>query len=331
MTKKCDDLSLKELTENDISHKQTSEVIFKQKKKKTATHAAPDDKKNNKEKQDKSPEFNDSEYLDPTTLYLREVGFSELLSAKEELTLARKIKRGCEASKNRMIKSNLRLVVKIARHYCHRGMPFLDLIEEGNLGLITAIDKFEPKRGFRFATYATWWIRQTIERAIMNQSRTVRLPVHVIKKLNVYLRLAKHLTQHLHHEPTADEIAKLIDIPIDDVHSILKLAPQAASLNNPIGNDNERTHLDMVADNTNRDPEIEVEAHDTEKKVEELVKSLNPRLREVVARRYGLLGYKQETLEETGDSVDLTRERVRQLQLLALDELRELIKSGKMK
>lgn len=151
--------------------------------------------------------------LDATQLYLGEIGFSPLLSAEEEVFFARKSLKGCDASRKRMIESNLRLVVKIARRYNNRGLALLDLIEEGNLGLIRAVEKFDPERGFRFSTYATWWIRQTIERAIMNQTRTIRLPIHVVKELNVYLRTARELTQKLDHEPTAEEIAESLDRP----------------------------------------------------------------------------------------------------------------------
>ena len=155
--------------------------------------------------------------VDATQLYLREIGFSALLTADEEVELGRLIGKGDMAARNRMIESNLRLVVKISRRYINRGLPLLDLIDEGNLGLIRAVEKFDPERGFRFSTYATWWIRQTIERALMNQTRTIRLPVHVLKEINIYLRAAKQLTQQLSHEPNANEIAEFLDVPVSDV------------------------------------------------------------------------------------------------------------------
>ncbi|MEC9480956.1 MAG: sigma-70 family RNA polymerase sigma factor, partial [Pseudomonadota bacterium] len=161
--------------------------------------------------------------LDATQLYLGEIGFSPLLTAEEEVYFARRSLKGCEASRKRMIVSNLRLVVKIARRYNNRGLALLDLIEEGNLGLIRAVEKFDPERGFRFSTYATWWIRQTIERAIMNQTRTIRLPIHVVKELNVYLRASRELSQKLDHEPTAEEIALALDKPVEDVTKMLRL------------------------------------------------------------------------------------------------------------
>lgn len=173
--------------------------------------------------------------LDATQLYLGEIGFSPLLSAEEEVYFSRKALKGCEKSRNRMIESNLRLVVKIARRYNNRGLALLDLIEEGNLGLIRAVEKFDPERGFRFSTYATWWIRQTIERAIMNQTRTIRLPIHVVKELNVYLRTARELAQKLDHEPTAEEIAEKLQVPSADVSRMLKLNEKITSVDTPLG------------------------------------------------------------------------------------------------
>ncbi|MGL4836858.1 MAG: sigma-70 family RNA polymerase sigma factor, partial [Shewanella sp.] len=176
--------------------------------------------------------------LDATQLYLGEIGFSPLLSAEEEVYFSRKALKGCEKSRNRMIESNLRLVVKIARRYNNRGLALLDLIEEGNLGLIRAVEKFDPERGFRFSTYATWWIRQTIERAIMNQTRTIRLPIHVVKELNVYLRTARELAQKLDHEPTAEEIAEKLQVSSADVSRMLKLNEKITSVDIPLGGDN---------------------------------------------------------------------------------------------
>ena len=177
--------------------------------------------------------------LDATQLYLGEIGFSPLLTAEEEVLYARRALRGDEAARKRMIESNLRLVVKISRRYSNRGLALLDLIEEGNLGLIRAVEKFDPERGFRFSTYATWWIRQTIERALMNQTRTIRLPIHVVKELNIYLRTARELSQKLDHEPTAEEIAAQLEIPVDDVSKMLRLNERISSVDTPIGGDGE--------------------------------------------------------------------------------------------
>ncbi|GAD76575.1 putative RNA polymerase sigma factor RpoS [Vibrio azureus NBRC 104587] len=189
-------------------------------------------------KADAREEFDAStKSLDATQLYLGEIGFSPLLTAEEEVLYARRALRGDEAARKRMIESNLRLVVKISRRYSNRGLALLDLIEEGNLGLIRAVEKFDPERGFRFSTYATWWIRQTIERALMNQTRTIRLPIHVVKELNIYLRTARELSQKLDHEPTAEEIASQLDIPVEDVSKMLRLNERISSVDTPIGGD----------------------------------------------------------------------------------------------
>ena len=200
--------------------------------------------------------------LDATQLYLGEIGFSPLLTAEEEVYFARRALKGCEASRKRMIVSNLRLVVKIARRYNNRGLALLDLIEEGNLGLIRAVEKFDPERGFRFSTYATWWIRQTIERAIMNQTRTIRLPIHVVKELNVYLRCARELSQKLDHEPTAEEIATELDKPVDEVSRMLRLNERITSVDTPIGGENDKALLDILADHNEFGPEDNLQDSD---------------------------------------------------------------------
>ncbi|MBE0369429.1 RNA polymerase sigma factor RpoS [Pseudoalteromonas sp. MMG013] len=263
--------------------------------------------------------------LDATQLYLGEIGFSPLLSAEEEVYFARKALKGCEASRKRMIESNLRLVVKIARRYNNRGLALLDLIEEGNLGLIRAVEKFDPERGFRFSTYATWWIRQTIERAIMNQTRTIRLPIHVVKELNVYLRTARELTQKLDHEPTAEEIAECLDRPVEDVTKMLRLNEKITSVDTPIGGENDKALLDIIADEKGHGPENEVQSNDINKHIVDWLGELNPKQREVLARRFGLLGYEPSTLEDVGREIGLTRERVRQIQVEALRRLKDIL------
>ncbi|KZN60903.1 RNA polymerase sigma factor [Pseudoalteromonas luteoviolacea CPMOR-1] len=263
--------------------------------------------------------------LDATQLYLGEIGFSPLLSAEEEVYFARKALKGCEASRKRMIESNLRLVVKIARRYNNRGLALLDLIEEGNLGLIRAVEKFDPERGFRFSTYATWWIRQTIERAIMNQTRTIRLPIHVVKELNVYLRTARELTQKLDHEPTAEEIAECLDRPVEDVSKMLRLNEKITSVDTPIGGDNDKALLDIIADERGYEPESEVQNKDINRHIVDWLGELNPKQREVLARRFGLLGYEPSTLEDVGREIGLTRERVRQIQVEALRRLKDIL------
>lgn len=263
--------------------------------------------------------------LDATQLYLNEIGFSPLLSPEEEVYFARLALKGDEAGRKRMIESNLRLVVKIARRYVNRGLSLLDLIEEGNLGLIRAVEKFDPERGFRFSTYATWWIRQTIERAIMNQTRTIRLPIHVVKELNVYLRAARELTQKLDHEPSAEEIADLLDKPVADVKRMLRLNERVTSVDTPIGLESEKSVLDTIADERSVDPASILQDTDLRSSIGEWLGQLTEKQREVVARRFGLRGYETSTLEEVGREIGLTRERVRQIQVEALRRLRDIL------
>ncbi|MBL1376667.1 RNA polymerase sigma factor RpoS [Zobellella iuensis] len=263
--------------------------------------------------------------LDVTQLYLGEIGFSPLLTAEEEVHYARRALRGDLAARKRMIESNLRLVVKISRRYNNRGLALLDLIEEGNLGLIRAVEKFDPERGFRFSTYATWWIRQTIERAIMNQTRTIRLPIHVVKELNVYLRTARELAHRLDHEPTAEEIADALDKPVEDVSRMLKLNEKISSVDTPIGGDGDKALLDVITDERDTDPETETQEDDMRLSLVHWLEELNPKQREVLARRFGLLGYEASTLEDVGREIGLTRERVRQIQVEALRRLKEIL------
>ncbi|MFA7554088.1 MAG: RNA polymerase sigma factor RpoS [Spongiibacteraceae bacterium] len=263
--------------------------------------------------------------LDATQLYLNEIGFSPLLSPEEEVYYARMAMRGEEAGRKRMIESNLRLVVKISRRYVNRGLSLLDLIEEGNLGLIRAVEKFDPERGFRFSTYATWWIRQTIERAIMNQTRTIRLPIHVVKELNVYLRAARELTQKLDHEPSAEEIAELLDKPVADVKRMLKLNERIASVDTPLGPDSDNSLLDTIPDIHVSDPAEMLQDDDMCASIGDWLGELSEKQREVVARRFGLRGYESSTLEEVGREIGLTRERVRQIQVEALKRLRDIL------
>lgn len=263
--------------------------------------------------------------LDATQLYLNEIGFSPLLTPEEEVYFARRALQGHEDARKRMIESNLRLVVKIARRYVNRGLSLLDLIEEGNLGLIRAVEKFDPERGFRFSTYATWWIRQTIERAIMNQTRTIRLPIHVVKELNVYLRAARELTQKLDHEPSAEEIAELLDKPIEDVKKMLGLNEQVSSVDSPLGHDSEKSVLETIADTVVSDPAEILQDTDLKGSMDSWLDQLTEKQREVVTRRFGLRGYEMSTLEEVGREIGLTRERVRQIQVEALKRLRDIL------
>jgi RNA polymerase nonessential primary-like sigma factor len=259
---------------------------------------------------------------DATQIYLSEIGFSPLLSADEEVYYARRALNGEEASRKKMIESNLRLVVKISRRYLNRGLPLLDLIEEGNLGLMKSVEKFDPDRGFRFSTYATWWIRQTIERAIMNQTRTIRLPIHVVKELNVYLRAARHLTQKLDHEPSAEEIAEMLDKPIEDVKKLLGLNDKIASVDSPVGFDENKSLIDTIPDENSLNPADVLTDENLKVHIEKWLDELNENQQEVIARRFGLRGYEKATLEDVGKEIGLTRERVRQIQVEALKALR---------
>jgi RNA polymerase nonessential primary-like sigma factor len=262
---------------------------------------------------------------DATQIYLREIGFSPLLTAREEVELGRLVQKGDARARRRMIESNLRLVVKIARRYINRGLAFLDVIEEGNLGLIRAVEKFDPERGFRFSTYATWWIRQTIERAIMNQTRTIRLPVHILKEINVYQRAARVLAQQLDHEPSAEEIAAKLDTPIEDVKRMLGLDEKIASVDAPFEADQERTLLDAIPDEKASDPADLLQGEEVHSHIAEWLQTLPEKQREVVERRFGLSGREPSTLEQVGLDVGVTRERVRQIQVEALGKLRKIL------
>lgn len=263
--------------------------------------------------------------VDATSLYLKEIGRSPLLSADEEVFFSIKLQQGDEDARHRMIESNLRLVVKIARCYLNRGLDFLDLIEEGNFGLMRAVEKFDPHRGFRFSTYATWWIRQTIERALMNQTRTIRLPVHVVKELNIYRRVSRKLAQKLDHTPTFQEIAHEVDKPADTVNRVLELNDSVCSLDIPVG-DNEKSFVDTIPDRKSNSPERVTGDDNLMDKLNDWLEELPEKQREVVVRRFGLLNHKQETLDQVGREVGLTRERVRQIQIDALRRLNDMLK-----
>ncbi len=267
------------------------------------------------------------EELDATRMYLSEIGFSPLLTAQEEVYYARRVLQGDASARNRMVESNLRLVVKIARRYMNRGLSLLDLIEEGNLGLIHAVEKFDPERGFRFSTYATWWIRQTIERALMNQTRTIRLPIHIIKEINGYLRTARQLAQALDHEPSADEIAQALGRSTQDVKRMLQLNDRVTSVDTPIGKDEDRSLLDAIPDDNNPDPSQLLQDTDLNEKLDLWLGQLNDKQRIVVKRRFGLGGQEKATLEQVGNEIGVTRERVRQIQIDALRRLRKILET----
>lgn len=261
---------------------------------------------------------------DVTQLYLNEIGATPLLKPAEELALARAVRGGDFAARQRMIEANLRLVVSIAKHYQHRGVPLDDLIEEGNLGLIHALEKFDPERGFRFSTYATWWIRQNVERAIMNQSRTVRLPVHVVKELNTVLQALRKLgVEAGEAESALESVAQLLHKTVDEVRHILSLNERTASLDAPLEIDPELTLADALADERAVAPEDAVGQAEIEHHIAHWVQDLSARHQRVVEARYGLNGAEVETLDALAQELGVTRERIRQLQMEALARLRQ--------
>ncbi len=261
---------------------------------------------------------------DPTRLYLSEIGVSPLLTADEEKKFGRLVQSGDESARHRMIESNLRLVVKIARRYINRGLPLLDLIEEGNLGLIHAVEKFDPERGFRFSTYATWWIRQTIERAIMNQSGSVRLPIHIIKDINTCLRASRAIRQQQDRDPTVSEIAEYLERDIADVERLLALHERVTLRSSGADEDGP---VDRLRARRDAEPSRCAQKDDLMSIVDHWVCELSDKQRAVVERRFGLHGYRRETLEKIGEEIGVTRERVRQIQLDALKNLREMMES----
>ena len=265
---------------------------------------------------------------DVTQHYLNEIGAKPLFTAEEEYGWACRAHNGEFLARQKMIEHNLRLVVNIAKHYLNRGIPLLDLIEEGNLGLIHAIEKFDPGRGFRFSTYATWWIRQSIERSIMNHSRTIRLPVHVVKEINLILRALRHLELANGKEIRLEQIAHLIERPVEDVRRALALNEHIASLDAPLEIDPNHTIADAIPDDNAHDPESLLQLNQVGDYVKAWVEQLPEKHHRVLERRYGLGGVEISTLEEIAVDLGLTRERVRQIQIEALDQLRRVIKRG---
>ncbi|ATG90425.1 RNA polymerase sigma factor RpoS [Methylomonas koyamae] len=276
-------------------------------------------------------ESNDSQSdsgFDATRAYLNELSKSQLLTADEEKIYGKRTQQGDPQARKIMIESNLRLVVKISRRYLNRGLPLLDLIEEGNLGLIRAVEKFDPDRGFRFSTYATWWIRQTIERAIMNQTRTIRLPIHIVKEMNIYLKAQRNLAQQLDHEPTVDEIAKHLDKPAKTVSKMLKLNERVTSVDVSFGKDFDKPLLETISEEESRNPAEILQDDFIQNNVTYWVYQLAEKQREVICRRYGLCGFENATLEQVALELGVTRERVRQIQMDGLKRLKEILESS---
>lgn len=264
---------------------------------------------------------------DAESLYMSEIEIVPLLTADQEIELGRLVKQGDSAARQKMIESNLRLVVKIARRYRVPKMSLMDIVEEGNIGLMQAVEKFDPEKGFRFSTYASWWIRHQIERAVMNQSRTVRLPVHVVRELNRYKRAAYELVSTLQHEPNNQEIAESTDSSAAQVDKLFAYNLSTASVDAPLGNSEsgDFTLLDAVADTASVDPIAEAQQHDIYAHISEWLDFLGDKQREIVERRFGLSGYDPQTLEKVAGEVGLTRERVRQIQIQSLDKLKQIL------
>ncbi|AYH45132.1 RNA polymerase sigma factor RpoS [Azoarcus sp. DN11] len=273
-----------------------------------------------------APAFENEFLSDVTQIYLNEIGANPLLTAEEEGALARRVRAGDFAARQTMIERNLRLVVNIAKHYLNRGIPLLDLVEEGNLGLMHALEKFDPERGFRFSTYATWWIRQNIERAIMNQSRTIRLPVHVVKELNQVLRAQRSLEAAGNGEFTLEQIAARLDKSVEEVRAILALSEHTASLDAPLEIDPSLSIGESLADDQATSPDLSIQDAEVEELIREWIGMLNEKQRLVIRHRYGLDECEVMTLEELAARLSLTRERVRQIQLEALSQLRRTVK-----
>ena len=268
---------------------------------------------------------------DPVRMYLKEIGKVPLLTPDEEVELARKMSEGDEDAKRRMTEANLRLVVSIAKRYVGRGMLFLDLIQEGNLGLIKAVEKFDYTKGYKFSTYATWWIRQAITRAIADQARTIRIPVHMVETINKTIRVSRQLLQELGHDPSAEEIAEQMDMPVEKVRDILKIAQEPVSLETPIGEE-EDSHLgDFIPDEDASEPSEAASFSLLREQLEEVLDTLAPREKKVLELRFGIVDGRTRTLEEVGKEFNVTRERIRQIEAKALRKLRHPSRSKKLR
>ena len=261
---------------------------------------------------------------DPTDMYLGEIGRADLLNADEEKSLARRVQKGDMEARATMIEANLRLVVKISRRYLNRGLPLLDLIEEGNLGLIRAVERFDPSKGFRFSTYATWWIRQAVERGLMNQAKTIRLPIHIAKEFNGYLRAERELSQKLDQDPSTEEVAALVNKPVEDVRHMMQMADKI-SCTEISAIEPERGSWDTFGSGRDDDPWQLVQNEQLKGRIDDWLELLPEKSYEMICRRFSLRGYDVTTLEEVGRAIGLTRERVRQIQVDALKTMRAVM------
>ena len=271
---------------------------------------------------------------DPVKVYLKEIGRVPLLTSDEEIQLAKDIQEGGpkgERAKQRLSEANLRLVVSIAKRYVGRGMQFLDLIQEGNLGLIKAVDKFDYTKGFKFSTYATWWIRQAITRAIADQARTIRIPVHMVETINKTIRVSRQLLQELGHDPSAEEIAAEMDMPVEKVRDILKIAQEPVSLETPIGEEEDSKLGDFLPDEDASEPSEAASFSLLREQLEEVLDTLAPREKKVLELRFGIVDGRTRTLEEVGKEFNVTRERIRQIEAKALRKLRHPSRSKKLR
>lgn len=268
---------------------------------------------------------------DPVRMYLKEIGTVPLLTAEEEMELARRKQAGDEKAKKKLIEANLRLVVSIAKRYTGRGMSFLDLVQEGNLGLIKGVEKFDPEKGFKLSTYATWWIRQSVTRALADQARTIRVPVHMVETINKMSKMQRKLTLELGYEPSVAELAKALDMTEEKVMEIMQIAREPASLETPIGEEDDSNLGDFVADNNVLTPEDNVESVMLREHIEALLGDLKERERQVIVLRFGLEDGHPRTLEEVGREFKVTRERIRQIEAKALRKLRNPVRSKRIR
>jgi len=271
----------------------------------------------------------DSYYGDAIKIYLKEIQKSNLLTAEDERELAIKIGKGDEAARARMIESNLRLVVKIAKRYMNRGLPFLDLIEEGNMGLIKAVERFQISKECRFSTYATWWIRQSIERALVNQSRTIRLPVHVSDDINKYLKITRELVRDLNREPDPEEVAAVMEVDPAYIRRLMVLVKKTYSIEHPMGENSDYSLIDMIEDANSVDPESLIEELNKFAHVSDWLSSLAENEQEILALRFGLNDREPQTLDTIGQKFGVTRERIRQIEAKSIDKLRKMLEEKK--